>query len=690
MTRFAVGIDLGTTHCALAFAELDADGAASVEHAAAGAAEVWSSVGQVGTEGEGATTSEPGVTAGAPASDPPPESSPPQPTRPRSLEDLDPEVMAVPQLVARGQVEARTLLPSFLYVAHQSEGAQALPWDAERRFVVGQYARTRGVDVPGRVIASAKSWLSHPTVDRRAGFLPIGGAEDVEKISPVEASWRYLEHLAEAFDARFGGGESALAKQDVVIAVPASFDASARELTVEAAMAAGIEKLTLLEEPQAALYAWTRAIGDAWRKQVRPGDVVLVVDVGGGTTDFSAIAAVEREGALELVRVAVGDHILLGGDNMDLALAHFVRHKLESEGKVLDRTQQASLVHACRGAKERLFWDMTLESAPIAIALRGSALLGATLRTEVTRDEVTRAVVDGFFPIVAADARPVTRARIGLTELGLPYASDAAVTRHLAAFLSRQAGALAKLEGMPPKSGRPARLLHPTAVLFNGGVMKAEKLRARLVDTLNVWLGSDGAEPVRVLEGADLDLAVARGACAYALVRRGKGLRIRGGTARAYYVGIESAVPAVPGIEPPVSAICVAPFGMEEGTEAKLPPHEFGVVVGEPVSFRFYGSSVRRDDAAGVVLEDCKRDELEELPPMELTLPADGRHDGEVVPVRLRSQVTEMGTLLLEAEPIRPLREGERWRVELSVRGADDDGDEGAAEEAETPDEAVD
>jgi hypothetical protein len=609
MKRFAVGIDLGTTHCALAFAPLD---------------------------------------------------------------DGEPEVMAVPQLVAHGEIEARSLLPSFLYFAHESEGAQALPWESERTFVVGEHARNRGVDAPARVIASAKSWLSHPTIDRRAGILPIGAPEDIELISPVEASWRYLEHLTEVFDARFGGGDSALANQDVVVTVPASFDAAARELTVEAAIAAGIEKLTLLEEPQAALYAWTLAMGNAWRKQVRPGDVVLVVDVGGGTTDFSAIAAVEREGSLDLVRVAVGDHILLGGDNMDLALAHLLHHKLESEGRPLDRAQQASLVHACRAAKERLLSDPSLDVAPIAFASRGSALLGGTVRTELTRGEVTRVVVDGFFPIVAADSHPTMRARGGLTELGLPYASDPSVTRHLAAFLARQTGALAKLAGGSPSAGRAHRLIHPTAVLFNGGVMKADKLRARLVDTLNVWLSADGGEPVRVLEGADLDLAVARGACAYALARRGKGLRIRGGTARSYYVGIESAVPAVPGVEPPVSAMCVAPFGMEEGTEAKLPPHEFGVVVGEPVSFRFYGSTVRRDDAAGAVLQDWKRDELEELPPMELTLPAEGRREGDVVPVKLRSQITEVGTLLLEAEPTRPLKEGERWRVELSVRGDDD------------------
>ncbi len=614
-TRFAVGIDLGTTNCAMAVAPL-------------------------GDPGEG-----------TPAS---------------------PVAMDIAQLVARGQVESRLLLPSFLYFAHESDGPQALPWDTARRFAVGEHARARGVDAPSRVIASAKSWLSHPTIDRRAGILPLGAPDDVEKISPVEASWRYLEHLSEAFAAHFGGGPGALGQQDVVITVPASFDAAARELTAEAALAAGIEHLTLLEEPQAALYAWTRAMGDAWRKHVRPGDVVLVIDIGGGTTDFSAIAAVEKEGALDLVRVAVGDHILLGGDNMDLALAHGVRQKLEAQGNAIDRWQQASLVHASRVAKEQLLGDASLAAAPIALPSRGSSLLGGTLRTELTRDELTATIVGGFFPSVPAEARPATRARSGLTQLGLAYASDPAVTRHLASFLGRQAHALAGIEafaGADATGGRAARLLHPTAVLFNGGVTKAEGLRARLVETLDAWLVDDGAPRVRVLEGADPDLAVARGACAYALVRRGKGLRIRGGTARAYYVGIESAVPAVPGVAPPVSAMCVAPFGMEEGTEAQLPPHEVGVVVGEPCTFRFFGSTVRRADAAGAVLDEWPAGELQELAPIEVTLPADGRSEGDVVPVHLRSRVTEVGTLLIEAEPRTPIKADERWRVELSVRG---------------------
>ena len=606
--RYVVGIDLGTTHSALAYAELEAEGSR-------------------------------------------------------------PEVMPIPQLVARGTLEDRTLLPSFYYAAHESEGAQPLPWDAERSFVVGEYARARGVDAPLRLVSSAKSWLSHGGVDRRAAILPQGSPEDVEKISPVEASWRYLEHLAEAWSARHGSdGDLSLGNQEVILTVPASFDAAARDLTVEAAGLAGFEDLTLLEEPQAALYAWIDAAGDEWRRHIQPGDVILVVDVGGGTTDFSAIAALEQDGALALTRVAVGDHILLGGDNMDLALAHVARQKLLAEGKELDRWQMIALTHAARVAKERLLSDTSIASMPVVVPSRGAKLLGGALRTELNRDEITRTLVDGFFPVVAGSARPVTRPRAGLTQLGLPYASDAAVTRHLAAFLGRHAGALDHVAGFPQKGGPKGALLRPTVLLFNGGVMKGKALSERVVSTLNAWLEADGAPPVRVLPSEDLDLAVARGAAAYGKVRHGKGLRIRGGTARAYYVGIESAVPAVPGLEPPISALCVAPFGMEEGTEAALPPQELGVVVGEPVQFRFFGSSVRRDDQAGTELETWREGELEELAPIEVTLPAEGRRDGDVVPVRLKAQVTEVGTLLLEAVPIAPLKQNERWKVELGVR----------------------
>ncbi len=588
--KLAVGIDLGTTHCAVAYAELEGDRA--------------------------------------------------QPT-----------VLDLPQLVAKGSVEARPLLPSFVYFAHETDGPQALPWDKKRAYAVGEYARSRGLDAPTRLIASAKSWLCHPTMDRRSGVLPLGAPEDIEKISPVEATWRLLEHLSEAWDATIGKGDAsrALAAQEVVITVPASFDAGARELTVEAALAAGLENVTLLEEPQAALYAWIDKLGDAWRRTVKVGDVILVVDVGGGTTDFSAIVAKEKDGSLELERVAVGDHILLGGDNMDLALAHVVAQKLAGEGKEVDRWQMTALTHACREAKERLLGEKKLAKVPIALAARGSKLLGGGLRAELTREELTAALVDGFFPEVTADARPAVRARGALTQLGLPYAQDAGVTRHLAAFLARHS-------------------IVPTAILFNGGVMKGDPLRERLVGCIGAWLESAGAPPARVLAGEDLDLAVARGAASYALARRGKGIRIRGGTARAYYVGIESAAPAVPGVEPPVTAMCVAPFGMEEGTVASLPKHELGVVVGEKVSFRFFGSTTRRTDAAGTELERWTAEDLSELAPIEVTLPAEGRRVGDVVPVRLHAEVTDVGTLLLAAIPTKPLKKDERWKVELSVR----------------------
>ena len=617
--RYVVGIDLGTTHTALAYAPIQED----------------------------------------PALPAPPI-----------------QVLSVPQLVAQGTVESRELLPSFFYVAHESDGPQALPWDKKRSYVVGEHARARGVDAPARVIASAKSWLCHPTVDRRGAILPPGAPEDVERISPVEASWRYLEHLMEAWEHVIARGdpELALAKQSVVLTVPASFDAAARELTTEAAYAAGLEDLTLLEEPQAAFYAWLGMRGDQWRKDVKVGDAVLVVDVGGGTTDFSVIAAVEKDGELALERVAVGDHILLGGDNMDLLLAHVVEQKMladaEAAGKPLelDRWQRVSLQHAARAAKEKLLGDTKAKSAPIAIAGKGSKLVGSTLRAELTREEVTRAIVDGFFPVVDAEARPTVRARAALTQLGLPYAQDAAVTKHLAALLARHADALGPALPTGKKGAAAAKMLHPTRIMFNGGVMKSAVLRERIVSCLGAWMESEGAPAPLVLEGTDLDLAVARGAAAYGLARRGRGVRIRGGTGRAYYVGIEGAVPAIPGLEPPVTALCVAPFGMEEGTAAEVPGPELGVVVGEKVRFRFFGSSVRTKDTVGTALERWKRDELDELTPIEVDLPAEGRSQGDVVPVRLRSSVTEVGTLLLEAVPLQPKKKDERWKVELSVR----------------------
>jgi len=568
-------------------------------------------------------------------------------------------VVALPQLVSAMTAQSRPLLPSFVYFANAAEGTLGLPWDPERRHAVGELARTRAAEAPGRVVSSAKSWLSHQGIDRRRDLLPIAAAEDIERISPVEATFRILDHVAESFAHNETGGSQTLADLDVVLTVPASFDAAARDLTVEAALAAGIEQITLLEEPQAALYAWIERLGHDFRKHLTPGDVVLVVDVGGGTTDFSAIEVTEQAGTFGLKRIAVGDHILLGGDNMDLALAHHLKLQLEANGAPLDRWQLQSLVHAARHAKESLLSSNAFSSIPVAVASRGSQLLGSTRRAELLRSDVEQLLVDGYFPIVPASVRPALRPRVALQQLGLPYASDPAVTKHLAAFLAKQVQAV---------KGESRSLLCPTKILFNGGVLKSEVFRDRILGTLNGWLREVGAPEARVLPGEDLDLAVARGAAYFGEVRHGDGLRIRGGTARSYYIGVESPMPAVPGVEPPIYALCVAPFGLDEGSQATPIEQELLAVVGEPVRFRFFGSTVRRDDSTGHLLEQFSSNELEELAPIEVVLPAEGRTAGDTVPVAISASVTAVGTLLIEAIPHEPQKPNERWKVELSVR----------------------
>ncbi len=604
--RFSIGIDLGTTHCALSYVDMQAsDGEQVVQ-----------------------------------------------------------QVLDVPQLTAPASVEGRPLLPSFLYLPHESElpaADLALPWGTSADAVAGEFARQRGAATPIRLVASAKSWLCHPGVDRRAPLLPADAPPEVERISPLAASTRYLQHLRQAWDAAHPGAP--FDQQDITVTIPASFDPAARELTAEACRAAGYQQLTLLEEPQAALYSWIAASGGGWRKQVAHGDVILVVDVGGGTTDLSLIAVLEQGGNLQLQRVAVGEHILLGGDNMDLALAYGVARKLAAEGRQLDAWQTRALAHGCRAAKEQLLADDALQAVPVVVPSRGSKLIGGSIRTEVTRAEVLALLVEGFFPPVAVSDKPQTRARAALTQLGLPYAQDAAVTRHLAAFLSRQADAVEQVEGLQGQPG--ASFLHPTAILFNGGVLKARQIEQRILEVVNGWLSAEGAPPARLLEGANLDLAVARGAAYYGHVRRGRGVRIRGGTAQSYYVGVESNMPAIPGMEPPISALCLAPFGMEEGTEVALDAQEFGLVVGQPVRLRFFGSSMRRQDAVGSVLDFWGPEELVELQQIEAQLPAEGRTPGEVVAVQLLARVTDIGTLELLAVPVGG---SERWKVEFDVR----------------------
>ena len=577
------------------------------------------------------------------------------------------EVQSIPQLVDPNEVAERTLLPSFLYIPGEFDfpkGSLALPWDPKPKFVVGELARKRGAESPNRLVASAKSWLSYASVDRTAPILPWQTPEEVPKLSPVEASSQFLRYLRTVWDSGSAEeqGQLALADQDVLLTVPASFDEEARELTRRAAEEAGYHHVTLLEEPQAAFYAWLESQGDAWRHRVKVGDLILVCDIGGGTTDFSLILVSEANGELTLKRVAVGDHILLGGDNMDLALARFLQQRLEVSGNRIDLWQLQALWHQCRMAKEKLFESPKMQTRPITLLGKGTKLVGGTIKIELAREDLNQILVEGFFPKVASDELPARQRRVGFQELGLPYAADPAITKHLARFLSEQVRNSPEAAGI--RHGRNG-LACPTHILFNGGVMKAAVLRDRVVEVLNTWLRQEGFETLEtehILESPDLEHAVARGAAYYGKARRGRGVRIRSGASRTYYIGIESSMPAVPGMEAPLKALCVVPFGMEEGAEATIPDREFGLVVGEPAEFRFLSSSVRKQDQVGSLLEDWS-DDIEERSPLQVTLQLDGQR-GRVVPVRLETRITELGTLEVWCVS----RDGHRWKLELNIR----------------------
>jgi hypothetical protein len=534
-------------------------------------------------------------------------------------------------------------------------GALDLPWAAGRDFAVGEYARRQGAEVPDRTVGAAKSWLAYSRVDRHQPILPWGAPESVAKVSPITASQRYLEHMVAAWEQAHP--EAPVAEQIVVLTVPASFDAAARELTREAALAAGLpQDFVLLEEPQAAVYAWLADRGQQWRKALKLGDTLLVCDVGGGTTDLTLVNVAEEGGELVLRRMAVGNHLLVGGDNMDLALAHFVAGRFAEKGTKLDPWQSVALWHSCRNAKELLLAaagegnETAKDKYPISVLGRGSRLIGGTVTTEVDRASVGQLLVDGFFPHCAVSDRPVRRTAAGFRELGLPYENDTAITRHLAAFLQAHG----------PAAGEPVR---PTHVLFNGGVFKADMLRERLLEVLGEWFAGDQAP--RMLEGHDLDHAVARGAAYYGWAKHRGGVRIRGGTARGYYVGFETAGLAVPGAPRPLRALCAVPIGMEEGSETDVPSDEIGLIVGEPAQFRFFSSSTRKSDRPGDLLTSWSPDELEETDSLEATLPAAEGMAGDYVPVKFRSRITELGVLELWCVSTAG---GGRWKLEFSVR----------------------
>lgn len=592
-------------------------------------------------------------------------------TTPAGLQLLD-----IPQLVAPGQVDLRPLLPSSCYLPAANEladGAAGLPWTRTPPHVVGEAARGLGAARPERLVGSAKSWLSHDTVDRRAAILPWGAPNEVERISPVTAQAMVLDHLRAAWNHTIASGDSMLRleHQEVVLCVPASFDETARELTVEAARTAlkmDEQRLVLLEEPLAAMYAWLAARDERWSRRLKAGERVLVCDVGGGTTDLSLVAVCKAAGGgLELERTAVSDHLLLGGDNMDLALTRIAEERLAgSGGKHLEAAQWQELLNSCRLAKESLLRRDATNDATVSVRGRGRKLVGATRRTTLGRQEVRDLILDGFFPLVDPDQEPRRGGRVGLTEFGLPYATDPAITRHLAGFLRRHAE-----DGDPrDRAAGGVAMARPAAVLFNGGPFRITALRERILAALCRWFEPNcpGYKP-RVLRGESPDLAVALGAAWFGQVRRGSGTRIRGGLARSYYAGVETS--DVTGC----SALCLVPHGLEEGAETEI-DRDLHLRTNRAVSFGLFASSSRPMDRPGDLV-DVSSQEFIPLPPLATVVKTGRKAARKQVPVYLQAKLTEVGTLEISLAE----RGGDRrWQLAFGVRHGNEAGAEAATE----------
>ncbi len=565
-------------------------------------------------------------------------------------------VLEIPQLVEAGTTEKRQVLPSFILLPGKhdvSEESLRLPWDENNQIAVGEFARERGAEIPHHLISSSKSWLCHTLVDRNKPILPWEGPDDGRKMSPVEAAAMILRHIRQAWNYSIAAEDESLRMehQDVLLTVPASFDAVARDLAVKAADMAGLPRVTLLEEPQAAFYAWISASGEKWRKNVRKGDLVLVCDVGGGTSDFTLINVTEENGELMLDRIAVGDHLLIGGDNMDLALAYTVFKRMFKKGKRLDAYQMRGLWHSCRKAKENILGNPEVREYPVTILGGGSSLIGGMKKTKLNREEIEEVILEGFFPACAGNAKPLAKDKVGIKEIGLSYEADPAITHHLAAFLNRQ-----------------EKMRIPTAILFNGGVMKSEPIRKQILNVISSWVKQGTPANVREIESRDFDLSVAKGSAYYGWARRNNGVRIRGGLSKTYYIGVAASLPSVPGMPPPIKALCVAPFGMEEGTEAALRNQEFALAVGELAKFSFLGSSLRLQDKLGTLVDDWE-EEIEEISFIETTL--DGE-PGSVIPVFIEIKATEIGTLELWC--VSRENPEQRWKLEFNVREKEGEG----------------
>ena len=576
-------------------------------------------------------------------------------------------VFPVPQLVGPGEVGTLPALPSFLYFPTEDElsaGGVSATWDEIPPMVTGVLAREQGALVPSRQVSSAKSWLSYPGAHRRARILPAQAEPPQPMISPVDASARYLMHLRDAWNAAIGtDGETRFEQQEIVLTVPGSFDEEARELTVEAARSAGLDNLTLLEEPLAAFYAWiaTNLYAHASDPSSRPylatnrndedltdGELILICDIGGGTTDFSLVRARLVNGETKFERTAIGEHLLLGGDNLDLALARHAETKLK--GIKLTLRQRYALRRACCSAKERLLSDSSLERVPVTVLGSGRAVIGQALSIDLTRQEVLQTLMAGFLPITAPDEMPAVGRHTGLRELGLPYAVDPAITKHLAAFLTQ---ATVAMNG----SSANQRMTRPNAVLFNGGFCTPSVTQERIVEAISGWFGgAQNGWGAKILKNEGVDSAVARGAAYYGRVRRGIGVRIRAGNARTYYIGWRS--------DDGLQGICVLPAGVEEGTTLPLLNREFSVLANRPVSFTLYSSRTRHDVHGEVAALDEK--DVHRHPPLVSLLRYGKKMRDVYLTIGLRVIFTEVGTLELWCES---RATPHRWRLQFELRG---------------------
>lgn len=559
----------------------------------------------------------------------------------------------IPQVVAEGEVGDRAMLPSFLYFPGQFEvpaGAISLPWNPDIDYVAGEFARAQAARIVGKVVSSAKSWLCHRLVDRTAKILPWGSRGAERTVSPIEASSHFLGHLRDAWNHRMAARrENRMENQEIVLTVPASFDEVARELTLEAARDAGLERIILLEEPQAAFYSWLLSYETSWRKYLKNVETILIFDVGGGTTDFTLIRVERSAEELSLKRVAVGDHLLLGGDNIDLAIARYVESRFMTGEEKLDSQRWALLCHECRSVKELALQQSSPESFAITIPGRGSRLVGGAVQAELSREEIVNIMRDGFFPEVGYDEALCHATGLGLKEWGLPYASDPAITRHAASFLRTHL----------------KNHTFPDALMFNGGALKPGLIQDRVLGLLQQWCSSAGhcPNPIKVLANKSLDLAVSRGAAYFALVRQGIGVRIGGGIPRSYYVGIDLEKPEPSEVDQSLRLLCLIPKDLPTEREVDIQDREFSLIVGRPVSFPLFTSTSREEDTPGQILE-ISPDRLEQLPSLFMVLGSRTGMELEI-PVHLKAWVTEIGTLELWCVS----RSGdEKWKLQFALQ----------------------